>query len=452
MLLSFPTAGGLAKQVPAWPERRVCRSVSNAHDIALTPTRQREPREVAHALRARPDPSRRPRSLYLHVPFCFHKCHYCDFYSIVDSRDRQAAFVDRLDREIQAIGALADQPPLRTIFVGGGTPTLLRPDLWERLAASLRTNLNLSNPDLEFTVECNPETATPELFDVLQGAGVNRLSFGAQSFNTAHLKTLERWHDPDSVPRALELAHAAGIRRVSLDLIYGIPGQTLDEALDDIERALALGVTHLSAYALTYEPGTAMTARRDRGEFAEPDEDLEADIYDAAVARLAEAGLGRYEVSNFARADHECRHNLAYWRQEAWLAAGPSASGHLHEPDGGSHRWKNVPRLDSYLRDDFEGLAPVIDYEAPDALRLVAERIMSGIRLAEGVDRIAILDAADRAEPGAAARLQAAEREPRERGWLLERDDRWVLSDAGFLFADGVARRFLGVLRKVGPG
>src|SRR5690606_26072295 len=240
----------------------------------------------------------RPRSLYLHIPFCFHKCHYCDFYSIVDNRDRQEAFAARLGRELVALAPLAAPQPLRTIFVGGGTPTLLRRDLWEGLLKVLADNYDLAEIRAgrgEFTVECNPETATPELMATLRQGGVNRLSVGAQSFDPRHPKTLERWHDPAHVGRAPELARGAGVERTSLDLSLAMPGQTLAEWGEDLRRGVELGVDHMSCYSLTYEPNTAMTKRMQRGDFAPADEDLEADMYELTVETLGAAGLERYE-------------------------------------------------------------------------------------------------------------------------------------------------------------
>ncbi len=390
------------------------------------------------------------RSLYIHVPFCVHKCHYCDFYSLVDTRDRQEPFVHRLIQELTALAPLTGARPLGTIFVGGGTPTLLRPDLWERLLDALGRLFDLGAIRAgagEFTVECNPETASAELFSLLRGAGVNRLSMGAQSFEPRHLATLERWHDPASVERAVGLAREAGLERLSIDLIFGIPGQTRDEWERDLARALALGLGHLSCYALTYEPNTAMTARLKRGEFAPCDEDLEADMYEAAVARCRGAGLERYEVSNFAAPGHECRHNLAYWRQESWLAAGPSASAHLLDPEGGSWRWKNAPRLDDYLRHDDRAHPPVVDLEPPDPRRLVGERIMMGLRLREGVDlaQAALGRQGDR-DASLLERLRAVARARAGLGHAQLCADHIALTDSGFLFADGIARDFLAVL------
>lgn len=376
-------------------------------------------------------------SLYIHVPFCFHKCHYCDFYSFVDTKDRQGAFVDSLETELRTLAAHAG--PLRTVFVGGGTPSLLRVDLWERLLGVMGGLFDLTDPALEFTVECNPETVTPELMRALRAGGVNRVSVGAQSFNREHLGVLERWHEPESVGRALRLASEAGIGRRSMDLIFGVPGQTLDGWRADLGAALAVGasaggIDHLSCYALTYEPNTAMTARLKRGEFDPVDDDAEAEMYLATVEMLRGAGLERYEVSNFARPGSECRHNMAYWRQEQWLAAGPSASAHV-----GARRWKNVPRLTDWMEgvDRSGGFSPVVDFEGPDPVRALSERLMTGLRLAEGIDAADALRRA--AEVGAEAALARAVETGVARGHLSERSGRWRLTEEAWLLADGIA-------------
>lgn len=379
-------------------------------------------------------------ALYVHVPFCFHKCHYCDFYSFVDSRDRQAPFVDAILCELTALAPHAARP-LKTIFVGGGTPTLLRTDLWVRLLREMARLFDLSAPDLEFTVECNPETATAELMTVLRRGGVNRVSIGAQSFDPIHLKTLERWHDPESVCRAIDCARDAGIARRSLDLIFAIPGQTIEQWGADLDAALALPIEHLSCYALTYEPNTAMSRRLERHEFDPCPEDLEADMYELTIDRLRAHGLDRYEVSNFARRGAECRHNLVYWRQGQWLAAGPSASAHI-----GGHLWKNVPRLGDWMTGVAAtgGFSPIVDHEPPDPRRALAERIMMGIRLSEGLDACSLLDDADRF--GAREALVRCARRQVQQGNLAQFDDVWRLTDTGFLFADGVASLLMGAL------
>lgn len=389
-------------------------------------------------------PDLRPRSLYLHLPFCTHKCHYCDFYSIVDTRDRQEAFTDRMVRELQALAPLAatGSGGLDTIFVGGGTPSLLRPNLWKRLLDALHDAFDLSAVRAgvaEFSVECNPETVTGELMGVLAEGGVNRVSMGAQSFNRHHLATLERRHDPDRLPLAAETVRNAGIQRISVDLISGVPGQSLAEWDADLNAAIALGTEHLSAYTLTYESGTAMTARLLRGEFERTDDDLEADMYELTVATLRRHGLDRYEVSNHARPGAECRHNLAYWRQESWLAAGPSASAHV-----AGWRWKNTPRLDDYLEGDDAGFAPVCELEAPDPRRALMDRMMTGVRLREGLPADRVLEQAGAL--GRAEAIRSAVEGCRASGWLTVDAERWSLTDAGFLFADRVAAELIGAI------
>lgn len=374
-------------------------------------------------------------SLYIHVPFCFHKCHYCDFYSIVDTRDRQEGFTHRLLRELEALAPLATGP-LLTVFVGGGTPSLLRVELWKQILQALDERFHTRSIKIrggEFTVECNPETVTRELMDVLVEGGVTRVSMGAQSFHPVHLKTLERWHNPENVGIALGLAASAGIDRRSIDLIFAIPGQKLHEWEADLRTAMSLGTEHLSCYALTYEQGTAMTARLNRGDFEPADDDLEAEMFDLTLAVSRSMGFERYEISNFARPKRECRHNLVYWRQGNWLAAGPSASGHLR-----GLRWKNAPRLDDYLDKDDQGFAPVIEYEVADLKRGLFESLMTGLRLAEGVDSERILRIASRVGVAAAAGLQAWASELVESGKMTSHDGRWTLTDSGMRITNAI--------------
>lgn len=377
------------------------------------------------------------RSLYIHTPFCVHKCHYCDFYSLVDTRDRQGAFTERLVRELAALAPLAGGVPLGTIFVGGGTPTLLAAEHWRTLLEALRRHYDLSQILAgrgEFTVECNPETASPELFDLLRSGGVDRLSLGAQSFDPRHLRTLERRHEPGSVARALAWAAGAGIARRSIDLIYAIPGQSIDDLHADLDRALSLPIDHLSAYTLTYEPNTAMTARLSRGEFEPASEETEAAMFELVGLRAQAAGLERYEISNFARPGSASRHNLAYWRQEDWIAAGPSASGHV-----GGHRYKVTPRLDDYLAGDDEGFAPIIEHEPPDERRLLTEVIMTGLRLAEGLDERGLRHRAESIGGATWPRLEAAAQRAERAGHMQRVEGRWSLTPVGLLLGDAIA-------------
>ncbi|MCA9289776.1 MAG: radical SAM family heme chaperone HemW [Phycisphaerales bacterium] len=364
------------------------------------------------------------RGAYLHVPFCFHKCHYCDFYSIVDNRDRQDAFVDRMTIELDAAADRFTRP-LESIFVGGGTPTLLPPERWRRLFEAIHRALPRDDRT-EFSIEANPETVTDDLARTLAAGGVNRASIGAQSFDPRHLKTLERWHDPDNVGRSVRILRDAGITNVNIDLIFAIPGQTLAEWQFELDAALALDPTHLSCYGLTYEPNTAMTARLRAGRFEPASEDLEAAMYEMTLDRLADAGFEQYEISNWARPGRTCRHNLLYWRNEHWWPFGPAAAGHV-----AGRRWRNVPRLGDYL--DVGPLPPITDVEHLDRRGRVGEQLMLGFRLREGIAESSLhewlADAPDRR-----ATVDGALRDG-----LLERHDGAVrFTRRGMLVADSV--------------
>jgi oxygen-independent coproporphyrinogen-3 oxidase len=330
--------------------------------------------------------------LYLHIPFCFHKCHYCDFYSIVEPKgkpDRQEQFTDALIDEIRYQAQRYDLQP-NTLFVGGGTPTLLRPDLWVRLLKAMR-QAGVLDRVTEFTVEANPETVSPELMDVLAGSGeggVNRVSLGAQSFNLDQLKTLERWHDPDTVPKAVAMVRAAGITNFNLDLIFAIPGQTIQSLDQDLDAALAMQPTHLSCYSLIFEPNTPLTQKMKMGRISQVGEDIEKEMYDHVMRRLDAEGFEHYEVSNWAKRstseDHtrpspqRCQHNMTYWTNQDWLGLGPFAASHIN-----GARWKNEPHLGRYLTNS--PTPPTIDHEELSPRPCIGEQIMLGLRLREGL-------------------------------------------------------------------
>lgn len=375
-------------------------------------------------------------SAYLHVPFCFHKCHYCDFYSIVDNRDRQVAFTARLIDEIAAASAYIS-PPLDTIFIGGGTPTLLEPDLWRQLLRAIDEHIHLSDSG-EFTVEANPETVTPELAGVLRSGGVNRISVGCQSFNPRHLKTLERWHDPANVHRSVEILRSAGLENVNLDLIFAIPGQTLDEWLNDLDEALSLKPTHLSCYGLVYEPNTALTIKMKSGAITAADQELEAQMYRATMERLAAAGFEHYEISNFAQIQNpkskvqnsaRCRHNMEYWTNRNWWPLGPSASGHVN-----GTRWKNVARLGEYL--DSGPLPPITDFERVDEDSRIGEEFMLGLRLIEGLPLARVEELLSRG--GRSSQRRDAIQHHLAQGLLERTGDRLRLRPEGIMLADTV--------------
>jgi oxygen-independent coproporphyrinogen-3 oxidase len=288
--------------------------------------------------------------------------------------------------------------------------------------------------DVEWTVEANPETVTAEVACVLAECGVNRVSMGAQSFHPHLLKALERWHDPANVARAVDLVRAAGIRRVNMDLIFGIPQSTLEEWQHDVALALALRPSHVSCYGLTYEPNTALTRKLAKGDVQRCPEDVEAAMYEAARVQLAVAGMRHYEISNWALPDEECRHNLLYWRNRDWMALGPSASGHAR-----GVRWKNVPRLGDWLASG--PWSPAEDVERVDDDARVGERLMMGLRLREGVAAQELQELLAMGARGA-ERAQAIA-DARGEGLLEDADGALRLTARGQLLADSVLCRLI---------
>ena len=329
--------------------------------------------------------------LYIHIPFCFHKCHYCDFYSVVDTPsvhskdgdlpnrndDRQSRFLSRLVEELQRQHHEFHLRP-RTIFIGGGTPTLLRRELWENLLDALRVT-GITADVKEFTVEANPETVSLPIIQTLVAGGVTRLSIGAQSFQQPLLETLERWHDPANVNHAVGIARKAGVTNINLDLIFAIPGQTFETLDADLDAALAMTPDHMSCYALTFEPDTALTSRLRSGQITRFNEEVEREMYVRVIDRLGASGYEHYEISNWAKPGKRCEHNMLYWRSDNWLALGPSGASHI---DG--HRWKNISQLGQYLS---HTIVPTTDYEYLDQLSRVGEQLMMRLRLREGVSQ-----------------------------------------------------------------
>lgn len=372
-------------------------------------------------------------SLYLHIPFCFHKCHYCDFYSIVPSQvDTQQRYEQFTLRLIAELAWLAKQFPLApsSIFVGGGTPTFLPASCWEKLIIALKFFGYLANIT-EFTVEANPETVTAELLEVLVKGGVNRMSMGAQSFNERHLKTLERWHDPRKVFEAAKLARAAGIENLNIDLIFAIPGQSVDDVQADLDAALSVHVEHLSYYNLTYEPNTALKQKLAMGKVTPIDEDTEGAMYELIIDRLAKEGFEHYEISNWSKPGLPCKHNLVYWKNGNWVGAGPAAASHV---DG--HRWKNQPNLGTYLAS--EDQPPLVDVEHLPADERIGEVLMMYLRLRQGMPTVELdeLIKTDEKRKNKIAELQQLKLLEMLNGFLR-------LTDQGLLVGDAVLAELL---------
>jgi oxygen-independent coproporphyrinogen-3 oxidase len=327
-----------------------------------------------------------PFSAYLHVPFCRVRCGYCDFntYTATELRGaRQDQYADTLIREIELARDVLDQVggvrPMDTVFFGGGTPTLLPAgDLARMLQAA--TDAFGIRDGAEVTVEANPDTVTPQVVQTLLEAGVTRMSIGMQSAVPHVLAALDRTHDPENVTTAVRFAREAGLD-VSVDLIYGAPGESRADWERSLDAALALEPDHISAYALIIEDGTKLARQIRRGEVPAPDDDLQADMYELADRRLADAGFAWYEVSNWARAGgHESRHNLAYWRGSDWWGFGPGAHSHV-----AGLRWWNVKHPAAYAQRLSLGESPAAGRERPDEQARTLERVLLRSRLADGL-------------------------------------------------------------------
>ena len=367
------------------------------------------------------------RGAYFHVPFCRHKCHYCDFYSFVDTESRELAYVERLEEELQdALEFLT--VPIETVFVGGGTPTMLGADLLGRMLSSIRRILPISS-NAEWSVEANPETVNEAVADALAQSGVRRVSLGAQSFNPKLLKALERDHDPASVERAVGLLRRAGIPQVNLDLIFAIPGSTIADWEADLLRALSIGPDHLSAYGLVYEPNTPLTVKLRKGAVTRLPEDEEAEQYEFVVEKLAKSGYERYEISNWSLPGMACRHNILYWENADWWAFGPSAAAH-----GNGVRWRNIPRLATWLEN--RPSAPVEEIECLGADANAGESFMLGLRLMKGMplERVEMLLSCGENAPRRRRSIETFTRD----GLLEQVDGHLRLSARGFMIADTV--------------
>ncbi len=391
-----------------------------------------DPAPVDGSLPAGALAARAPFSLYLHVPFCATRCGYCDFNTYTAAElgsapgASQRGYLDAVRAELDLAAGILGPREVQTVFFGGGTPTLLAHAELVGLLDAVRDRFPLA-ADAEITTEANPESVDAHYLAALAGGGFNRLSLGMQSSVNHVLAVLDRRHTPGRVAQVVGWAREAGFDSLSLDLIYGSPGESAEDWRASLSAALALEPDHLSAYSLIVEPGTRLAARIKRGELPSTDDDLQADYYQMADQAASDAGLAWYEVSNWARPGHQCRHNLAYWRSHDWWGIGPGAHSHI-----GGVRWWNLRHPARYS-------ARLAASETPAEAREVlagedrrVERVMLELRLADGLD-LAVLTPDER------------ERVPAmiESGVGFLDDGRLRLSQQGRLLADWVIRNLL---------
>jgi oxygen-independent coproporphyrinogen-3 oxidase len=326
-----------------------------------------------------------PRSAYIHVPFCAHKCGYCDFASVANAEDRIDDYLRALAAEMESV--LETPRAVETIFIGGGTPTHLAPGQLEVLLELVRRWLPLK-ADGEFSVEANPNTLDDHRVAALVGGGVNRVSLGAQSFEPALLNRLERSHDPSSVERAVERLRSRGIHNLSIDLIFGVPSQTTTDWRRDLQRLIVLAPTHCSTYGLTYEKGTKLWRERRLGVVQPCDEETERTMYLDAIDVLGGAGFEQYEISNFTKSgredgvDRRCRHNIAYWMNHAYWGFGNGAASYV----AGTRRL-NTRELNAYIDRSLSARSAATQEETLDAGDRARETIVVQLRRLAGIDR-----------------------------------------------------------------
>lgn len=371
-----------------------------------------------------------PRAAYIHVPFCAHRCGYCDFTVIAGRDDLAGDYLRALELEMAALGT---PQPVDTLFIGGGTPTQLAPDELDRLLTIVRQWLPLS-PDGEFTIEANPAGFGIEKVDVLVAHGVNRVSLGVQSFSKLQLRTLERDHDAEQIARAVS-ALRGRIDNFGFDLIYGVPGQSLDEWGGALQSAVELRPAHVSTYGLTYEKGTSFWTRREQHRLTPVDDAVEAEMYALAMSWLPEQGYAQYELSNFARSGCQSRHNAVYWQGLPYYGFGPGAAAYLKGTRRTNHR-----SVTTWLKRVLAGESGVASGETLSPDERAREAVWLGLRQACGIDRGTFA-----ARFGIELDTLIGPTLPKliDSGWIADDGRSIRLTRTGRLLADRVAAEFL---------
>ena len=369
-------------------------------------------------------------SFYVHIPYCIKRCGYCDFNTYTPSELQDGAtleivsgdYIDAVLKELE--NAPVDKAP--TIFFGGGTPSLLPPKDLGRVITAIKERNGLTQ-DCEITLEANPDSVTPEKLQGFIDAGFNRISFGMQSAKPHVLAALDRTHNPENVKKAVDGARAVGFSSISVDLIYGTPGESLEDWRETLTAALELDIDHISAYALIVEEGTKLAARIKRGELTMPDDDLMADMYLLLDFMCEQAGFTWYELSNWSKAGHECKHNVAYWKSLNWWGLGPGAHSHIDKK-----RFWNLKHPNTYKTKLFAGDTVILGSEDLSDEQLHDEALLLAIRMREGVPKNLLSEV----QIAKFDEYVASED-------LIQEQDAFVLTTKGRLLADLIVREAL---------
>ncbi|WP_152392121.1 radical SAM family heme chaperone HemW [Paenibacillus guangzhouensis] len=375
-----------------------------------------------------------PKALYIHIPFCTNKCFYCDFNSYVLKGQPVMEYLEAMEAEMALTTQMQPPEMIETIFVGGGTPTVLTPEQMDYFLASVHRAFPHMHPNLEFSMEANPGTTDLEKLKVMRAGGVNRISFGVQSFNNHLLSEIGRIHNTDDVYRSIENARAAGFDNMSIDLMFGLPNQTLEMLDDSITKALELDLPHYSIYSLKVEENTLFHTMYQKNQLPLPDEDVELEMYLLLMKRMKEAGYEQYEISNFAKPGKASRHNMKYWLNESYYGIGAGAHGYVNR-----QRHVNIKGVQAYNDAARKGL-PRLDQFAVSSEEAMEDFMMVGLRMMQGVARSHFREqfGAELDEvyaPQLSKLLQA--------GLIEATADGYKLSDRGVLFGNDVFAEFI---------
>ncbi len=376
-------------------------------------------------------------ALYVHFPFCNNLCYYCDFFKVKFSEELAQRYYLALLRETELVLSAFEQEPVEisSIYIGGGTPSLVDTDFFEKWISLVSAFCTFSS-GFEFSIETNPESLTATFAEKTFRAGANRIIIGVQSFDEKSLKKLGRFQNSKSIYQAFYNARMAGFKNIGIDLIFGLPGQTMKKLRHDIDRALALQPNHISFYQLTVEPGTALEEKTNSGKVVLPDEDQQAQMYRLGSHILMDKKFARYEISNFAPKEFRCRQNISYWNGSPYIGLGPAAHGYID-----NHRYHNISGVDTYIEMIEEGQFPFAGIENLSREQIFTETVMLSLRRAKGIDKSLLLQ-----EYGewALELLEGKTVAPFiNDGYLEIEDNHLCLTDSGFLLADKIIEMLL---------
>nr|WGD66282.1 radical SAM family heme chaperone HemW [Bacillus velezensis] len=378
------------------------------------------------------------KSAYIHIPFCEHICHYCDFNKYFIQSQPVDEYLNSLEKEMINTIERTGRPDLRTIFIGGGTPTSLSPAQLEKLMDSIHRVLKPSDGLIEFAAEANPDDLSPEKLKIMKNAGVNRLSFGVQTFEDELLQKIGRVHKQKDVFTSFERARALGFDNISLDLMFGLPGQTLADLDNSVKTALSLDAEHYSVYSLIVEPKTVFYNLMQKGRLHLPYQEQEAEMYETVMRQMSEAGIRQYEISNFAKPGYESQHNLTYWSNEAYFGFGAGAHGYIS-----GTRTVNAEPVKHYIQLIEEKGLPYRDTHEVTREEQIEEEMFLGLRKMSGVQKQAFLDkfgrSVDELFPDVLKDLT-------EKGLICDTEESVALTHEGKLLGNEVFGAFLGEL------